>query len=476
MRSPAAAIAWEFRHRHRWGLAGLIGYLLVLAAIKVFILWSERPIELDSPQAFAFVVVVPLSATFIYLLAVFSYGLSGDLAARQSMYPARMFTLPVTSAALAGWPMLYGTAAMVILWLATRLFALWPSEIEVPVVWPALLAAALLAWTQALTWMPYGLPGVRVIVAVLWLAAIDAVVLLALHFRAHEPAMAALLAPLVPLAYLVARFAVAGARRGEVPDWQGMFAWPAHLARLRSSRRGGFQSPANAQAWFEWRRMGRSLPAWVAILLPFELALLLVAGDSRVLVFSILLGVLLTPPFMATFAAATVRQSSPQSNDAYGVTPFLATRPLTSAALIAAKLKATIWSTAAAWLLVLVAVPLALELSGTAPVVIERAGWLVEAVGTPRAIVLVLLIFSGLIASTWKQLVQSLYIGLTGRGWLIKGSTFVILVLLFLAGPAIEYISEHKAVEGALWDALPLILAILVALKMSAAAWVATRL
>ena len=48
----------------------------------------------------------------MYFLAVFSFGLSGDLAARQSMYPARMFTLPVTTAALAGWPMLYGTAAM----------------------------------------------------------------------------------------------------------------------------------------------------------------------------------------------------------------------------------------------------------------------------------------------------------------------------------------------------------------------------
>ena len=32
MRSPAAAIAWEFRQRHRWGLIALAGYLLVLGA------------------------------------------------------------------------------------------------------------------------------------------------------------------------------------------------------------------------------------------------------------------------------------------------------------------------------------------------------------------------------------------------------------------------------------------------------------
>src|SRR3989442_9559759 len=113
---------------------------------------------------------------------------------------------------------------MAILWLAARLFAVWPSGIEIPLIWPALVAAALLAWTQALTWMPYGLPGIRLILAVLCLAALDTVVLLAIHFKAREPMMVAILAPQVPLAYLVARFAVARARRGDVPDWRGLSA------------------------------------------------------------------------------------------------------------------------------------------------------------------------------------------------------------------------------------------------------------
>ncbi len=150
MRSPAAAIAWEFRRKHRWGLIALAGYLLVIAMIKLLVVGGQR-VDFDDVQSFAFVVVVPITSTFMYFLAVFSFGLSGDLAARQSMYPARMFTLPVTSAALAGWPMLYGTVAMAMLWLLTRLFAAWPSGVDVPLIWPALLAASLLAWTQALT-------------------------------------------------------------------------------------------------------------------------------------------------------------------------------------------------------------------------------------------------------------------------------------------------------------------------------------
>ena len=475
MRSPAAAIGWEFRQRHRWGFAALAGYLLVLAAIKLMVVEWGLPFNVDTPERFSLVVVVPLGAASMYLFALFSFGFSGDLAARQSIYPARMFTLPVTSAALAGWPMLYGAAAMAFLWAVMRLFVLWPSGVAVPVIWPALMAAVLLAWTQALMWMPYGLRGLRVIVALLWLVTIDTVVLLALYFKAREPVMLAILAPQLPLAYLAARFAVARARRGDVPDWRGP---TARLGRLASPglRRERFDSPTQAQAWFEWRQHGRSLPVLVGILLPFELALLFAAGDAPVLVFVILLGVLLTPPFMAVFAAATVRKANPGGSDGYGVTPFIATRPLTSASLIAAKLKMAMWSTLAAWLLVLVAVPVALTLTATGPMVIDGASRVIEAVGTPRAVVLALLASSALLSSTWKQLVQSLYIGLSGRDWAVKASVFLGLSFLAVIGPLAVWIIEHGAVLAVLLDALPWILAVLAGLKLCAAAWVATRL
>src|SRR5213595_2942604 len=475
MRSPALAIAWEFRRRHRWGLIAVTGYLFVVATIRFLILEPGEPVLVDSIR-FAAVVSMPLTTTFVYLLAVFSFGFAGDLAARQSMYPARMFTLPVTNAALVGWPMLYGTAAMAILWLAARLFAVWPSGIEIPLIWPALLAAALLAWTQALTWMPYGLPGIRLIVAVLCLAALDTVVLLAIHFKAREPMMLAILAPQVPLAYLVARFAVARARRGEVPDWRGRSARSGEIAGVLPRPRDHFSSPGRAQAWFEWRRHGRSLPALVGLLLPFELALLWLAKDAPAFVFEILFLVLLTPPFMAAFTAWTVSRPNPQAHDACGVPPFIATRPLTSAELIAAKLKMAMWSTLAAWLVVLVAMPLALEWSGTWSVVTEHARPMDDAIGTPRAATVVLLILAGFIVATWKQLVQSLHIGLTGREWIVKGSVLLTLTLLILLGPIVEWIIDSPSVQCALWNALPLILAALVGLKMSAAAWIATRL
>src|SRR5207244_3244872 len=140
MRSPAAAVAWAFRQRHRWGLIAVTGYLLGLATIRFLFLEPGQGIDFEDAPGFALAVVVPLT-------------------------------------------------------------------------WPARLAASLLAWTQALTWMSYPLRGLRVIITVLWLTVIDAVVMVALEYKASEPVMLAILAPHVPLAYLAARFAVARARR-----------------------------------------------------------------------------------------------------------------------------------------------------------------------------------------------------------------------------------------------------------------------
>ena len=462
MRSPAAAIAWELGRRHRWGLIAVTATLFVVSTIKLLIFGTEQRVNFDNELSFALVVVVPLSATFLYFLAVFSFGLSGDLAARQSIYPTRMFTLPVTAAALAGWPMLYGTLAMAALWFATRLLAVWPSDVEVPLMWPALLAASLLAWMQALTWMSYPLPGLRVIVAVLWLTVFDAIIMIALEAKASEGVMLILLAPHVPLAYLVARRAVRRARRGDVPDWRGIFARRGETAQVRPD----FSSPARAQAWFEWRRYGWSLPAMVGIVVPFELALLFIFSETPVIVFEILAGVLLTPPFMAAFVAATVGRS----------TPFLVTRPLTSASLTAAKMKVTMLSTVIAWVPVMVAIPLALKLSGASPIVNEWMRNLVDVFGMPRAVVIVLLGFAALLASTWKQLVQSLYISMSGREWLLKASVFLPLALLAIAFPLGYWVLRSKVVMAALWNSFSWILALLVCFKLSAAAWIAMRL
>ncbi|MCU1229156.1 MAG: hypothetical protein JWO97_2040, partial [Acidobacteria bacterium] len=191
------------------------------------------------------------------------------------------------------------------------------------------------------------------------------------------------------------------------------------------------------------------------------------------LIFEVLLFVMFTPPFMAAFVAATGAKSS---GDTDGLTPFLAARPLTNGALIAARMKAMMWSTLAAWSLVLVAAPIALRLSGAAPVVIERMHRFVEVMELPRAIAIVSLVAAALLASTWKQLVQSLFIGMSGREWLVKGSVFATLTFLAVVLPLAVWISRSRYAMAVLFTNFALIAAVLVCFKLSAALWITMRL
>jgi polyhydroxybutyrate depolymerase len=468
MRSAAAAFRWDFGRRLRFGLAALGAYLAVLFVVQFVILGARSPIRPGrSELLFAFSVLIPLCAAFMYFIAVFSYGLAGELTGRQSLYPARMFTLPVSTAALAGWPMLYATLTLAGLWLLAALAALRPSGVPVPLVWPALFAAAFVAWLQVFAWMPYGLPGLRLIVTVLWLTVIDVVAFAGIEYRLPDSLMVAIMAPQIPLAYLAARSAVARARRGDTPDWRGAFARLGRSKVVPQRPQPNFDSAARAQAWLEWRQHGRSLPSWVAMLIPFEvLYLFAVRHETVVLTLIGLAGMLLTPPFLAAFVALNAGRGA----------SFLATRPLGTATLVAAKLRTALQSAIAAWLLILVAIPLALGLVGSWPAVAERARGLADFFGPPRAAALVLLAVVLVLLATWKQLVQGLCIGLTGREDVVKASVLLRLCSLVVLGLAAELLYVRPAARIALWNSLRYIPFVLVALKTFAAVWVATRL
>jgi hypothetical protein len=130
---------------------------------------------------------------------------------------------------------LYGTAPAASLWIATAILVRGD---DIPWVWPALLMAAYLAWMQALMWMPYGLPGVRVVIAALWLIVVDSIVLLALNYKARELVMVAICAPQIPLAYLVAWAGDARARASKPRGCSGGLPSYCLSSRRSSDRRG----------------------------------------------------------------------------------------------------------------------------------------------------------------------------------------------------------------------------------------------
>jgi hypothetical protein len=464
----ARAFAWEFGRGHRIGLFALAVYMVGFYAIRELFVGPGHPIRVAPPNGIAAFIVVPMTFAAFYFIGIFTFGLSCDLAARESIYPRRLFTLPLTNAALAGWPMLYGCAAMASLWLVVALVArLVGADITMPWMWPMLFCAVIIAWMQALTWMPYGVRGLRVVLAVLALASIDIVVFVAVNSHVADVTLVALLAPQIPIAYFVAWYGVARARRGETPDWRrwaGSF-WTRQLRSPEGSR--SFGSAAHAQLWFEWQCHGPTLPSLVAMVVPVELLLLFIPGnDTAPIVFLVVFVAVLTPPFLAAFAALAMSTS----------TPYMARRPLSSTDLIAAKLKMTVWSTLASWLLAIIFIVGALLLSGRMSVVVERLRTGSEVSGTLRMTAVLAATVVALIASTWKHLVQSMCVGLTGRDWLIKGSVLLALIVLLALWPLTDQVLRNMKVQGIVWNLTPWILAAMVLLKMIAGAWVAIRL
>jgi hypothetical protein len=477
MRSYSMALAWELRRRHRWGLAILLTYLTALVVVVALLPTANQPHDWIAKVGIAATTgAIPLSAVYVMMLPVFSFGLQADLIGRESAYPSRMFTLPVRTAVLAFWPMLYGTVSAAVLWLFTALFVLRPCALDVPLVMPALLAAVFLAWTQVVMWMPYPLPGLRVIAAVVLLGGLLIGPQVAMEFAVPDGVIIGVLTPLLPLAYGAAFVALDRARRGEVPDWRGWLASLSRIADVFPRRGAPFSSAARAQVWFEWRRHGVSLPFLVLILLPFALLLLFFADpDMPDVVLMSVGGVLLLPMFLAGIAATTVSKTNPYVRDYYGVPPFTATRPMTSAALIAAKLEMALWSTLAAWALVLIAVPLALTLSGNWPVIVRTFNQWLQIQSPLRVVVTALFVGSGLVVFTWKQLVQNLYVGLTGREWFIKTAVFGVLALFVIAGPIGKWVYDHQEYHAGLRTLLPWTAGFIACLKAGAVLWIVTR-
>jgi hypothetical protein len=72
-------------------------------------------------------------------------------------------------------------------------------------------------------------------------------------------------------------------------------------------------------------------------------------------------------------------------------------------------------------------------------------------------------------------MVQSLYMGLTGRPGLIKGSALAMLCLVVVIGPLLDWAWESGA-RAWFWVVLYWTLGVIVAARMVLGCWIATRL
>jgi hypothetical protein len=353
-----------------------------------------------------------------------------------------------------------GAAAVALFWLALAGLVLRPAGFDAPLLWPAVFLAALLAWVQAITWTPFPLPLLRILTAVPVLGGLAGGALYAHSCGTPPELLLAASAALLPAGWAAAVVGVARARRGDAPAW----GWPALRRRTAAAApRRPFASAAAALLWLEGGRAA-FFPFTVALLSLAQAALVgFGAGEGP----AVLVGFLIYPPLFAVAAGLSLGNAHPWSLRAYAVPPFVAVRPVTSARVVAAKLKAAALATLAAWAVAVAGMAVVLPFSPAAGLPAEWARRLVETQGLKGGVLLALIVL-GLPALTWKLVVDQLWVALAGRRWLVVGygaSLPAAVTGLALMGAAVV---QYHETHGALLAAAPWAAGLALLLKLGA--------
>jgi hypothetical protein len=410
-----------------------------------------------------------LILSFLPLLGVFGYVLnamlvSGEPGSLLAGYPRAMLVLPVRTRTLVFWPMLYGSLGAVLLWLFTAVLVYGRSGYSAPILLPCLALTALMAWVHALTWLPipnYLLRHLVILVVVstlgflpYWLMASELV---------SRAEIVGLLLGYIPAAFALALLAVESQRRGQAwdfPRWlsrRGREARPP--ARLRRSR--PFRSPDAAQFWYEWDCHGWSLPGLTGFNLMLYAGLWLLASrraDSLALPF--FLGAFVSLPIV--FAGAVgggLGRLRPPWMMLRGFGAFVAIRPMTSGALVAAKFRVALASVLLTWAITAVTLTVCLVATGNilrsseviAGLLSAKPGW-----RAPAILVMALVLLPAL---TWKHLTDTVALVITGRKWLADGSVFVSAGVLLGLTAVIIWFAQHREYLPRLIGAMPWVVA-----------------
>ncbi len=431
---PARAILWEYLARYPLLDFAIVGGLALMTALAHLLPESWRSVAAaDEGMPW---MLFPVILFFFGIIALFSVNTTRPRSTPCG-HPARMFLYPMSTARLVAWPMLFGAAAMALGWVAVAVLVLPGFGMRLPLGRGALAAAAALACLQAISWWPFGTSLAMVLAVSIIPTALITLVLWPIYLWGWGPGFGWVVLPI----YLVAAYAVAVRgvvldRRG---DGRGSRRWQMaleELAEIVPTSQSRFASAARAQLWLEWRSKGVAMftiAAALTVVTAFFIALVSLTQRTRELT-PAFLGWLLAGPLMICTTTGAIFAKDEMSGRTVGMSPFLATRPVPSAALAGAKLGGAArlllasfgFALAVAALWALAIGQLGAIASGFAALARERGATAVALVATlVPALALVL---------TWKWMVGAMLPPLTGRAWVTTAIGLAFTAAMFLIG------------------------------------------
>lgn len=417
MRSPALAIAWEI-----WG-ASRRGFLLIAAAIPAFAVLYQVPAKaLREFELLRGLSLLPMIFSLVLVFEFFHFTELDPKGVFSGGFPPRLFRLPVRTRLLVSCPMLYGVLTVATIYAGWVLLVYLPLGIQLPLAWPGLFLTTGMVFYQSIIWALAGFRLTRLIAisvagtGLLGLAIIGSVrdIENSLHWPVRTAVTVTVLA-LTMIAYLGALLSVELQRHGGLRGW-AWWRWPSRLLLVAlPRRRRPFASPAGAQFWFEWRRNGVVLPCCVGFIVVVVAGPVLRSwGTTPGVTYFTSCWLLLSPILLAGFVGLGFGKPDFWSPD-LALQPFLATRPLSSGALVRSKLNVALLSTVLSWALVLVVTPLWLILWCDTSLLAKQ--WQQFQQQFPPLALWAILALSLLaaMALTWRLLVGHLWLSLCGQ-------------------------------------------------------------
>ncbi len=470
--TPTQAILWQIGWRSRWVLLGAGAYLLMAIALSHLLTpyvqahYGER-----GTLGLGMYLGVPCVLVIVIVLTAFSLA---RVNAGETTPPSHMLVLPIRTVQLVAVPMVVGSFVVVAIWLAIAWLILQPTGVVAPVWWPAAALVLFLTAFQAISWTPFAQAWMSLVATLAVTAGGFALFLAAMlagmvdfSFSRDSGWLASAFLAFVPVAYRAALSGMAMKRRGDAYDWKQWDLWMARLAAWRKPSERPFASASAAQVWFECRSIGWYLPVFVGSMTLFMPVILIASWNDSDQTWKLAQIVIGLPLLMATVAGGILGSvNGLETKPPQG--PFLFTRPLSSVALVRDKLWMGLLSTAATWVVMLPLAVLILFRPGFVQTVREWGA------SVPLWKVLILPPVAAMLLFTlsWKQLVESYWVPLTGRDWLVGVFTggFVFLIMGGVgAGLGLAFHPEQAAMvsAAAVW-----LMVIAVGMKAILAVWV----
>ncbi|HMJ92066.1 MAG TPA: hypothetical protein VK530_19750, partial [Candidatus Acidoferrum sp.] len=376
MRSPTRAILWEICARNRYALMFAFGVMplcaVLVAATRWYLVWSGRPLpdEIGDPGPLVLAVTATALLGLLSLASIFwSFSFTSvDERGRFGGFPVRLFTLPLFTRSAVAPPVFAGVMAVVAaysVWVFLLFILLGKGE-PIPwqtVAWQVLVVATGFVSIQTLVWLLYPFRFGRMVI-------IAAVALVCFWLFVWVPDMNFHQRPVAWFVAGTAGFAVSVASAFGAVSWERRGGWQ-NLGRFgfqvwsRASR--AFRSPAAAQLWFEWRRKGIFGAACIGI--GMSAALMVWTVPESLMMQDPSEGLPRVPPrielaifwslpltaYIITLAFGGAFGKSDPWGPEIAITSFHAGRPMSTAHLAFAKMRAAARMISLAWCIFIVA-------------------------------------------------------------------------------------------------------------------------